>query len=55
MKLLKSYIKEMKIAGRGFYFYVEILVAVLVLMVLMMVVKPWPDGHKDEYIFNNMP
>ena len=54
MKLLKSYLKEMKIASRGFYFYVEILVAVLVLMVLMMVVKPWPDGHKDEYIFNDM-
>ena len=55
MKLLNSYRKELKIAARGFYFYVELLVSVLVLLVLMMVIKPWPDGHMDEYIFNDMP
>ena len=55
MKWWKDYCKELKIASRGFYFYVEMIVAVLVLMVLMMVVKPYPDGHQDEYIFNDMP
>lgn len=54
MKWWKDYCKELKIATRGFYFYVELIVAVLVLMVLMMVVKPYPDGHQDEYIFNDM-
>ena len=54
MKLWKAYCKEMKIASRGFYFYIELIIAVLVLLVLMMVVKPWPDGHQDEYLFNDM-
>ena len=55
VKWWKSYCKELKIASRGFYFYIELIIAVLVLMVLMMVVKPYPDGHQDEYIFNDMP
>lgn len=55
VKWWKAYCKELNIASRGFYFYIELLVAVLVLMVLMMVVKPWPDGHQDEYIYNDMP
>ena len=54
MKLWKAYCKELKIASRGFYFYIELIIAVLVLMVLMMVVKPWPDGHQDEYLYNDM-
>lgn len=55
MKLLDSYQKELKIAARGFYFHVELLVSLLVLAVLLMVVKPWPDGRMDEYIFHDMP
>ena len=55
MKLFKAYKKELKIATRGFYFYIEIAVAVLVLMVLMMVVKEYPDGHQDEYIYYDVP
>ena len=55
MKWWKAYCKELKIASRGFYFYMELIVALLVLMVLMMVVKPWPDGHQDEYLYNDMP
>ena len=54
MKLMRSYAKELKLASRSFYFYVELAVAVVVLMVLMMVVKPYPDGHNDEYIWNDM-
>ena len=55
MKWWNAYCKELTIAARGFYFYIELIIAVLVLMVLMMVVKPYPDGHQDEYIFNDMP
>ena len=55
MKWWNAYCKELKIAARGFYFYIELIIAVLVLMVLLMVVKPYPDGHQDEYIFNDMP
>lgn len=55
VKWWKAYCKELKIASRGFYFYIELIVALLVLMVLMMVVKPWPDGHQDEYLYNDMP
>lgn len=55
MKFLSSYLKELKIAARGFYFYVELFVSILVLLVLFMVVKPWPDHHMDEYIYNDIP
>ena len=35
MKLLSSYLKEMKIAARGFYFYIEIVIALIILVILL--------------------
>lgn len=49
MKLWNNYKKEMKIASRGFYFYVEIIVAVIVLAVLLMVV-PAESQHKIKEV-----
>ena len=34
MKLLSNYLKEMKLAARGFYFYIEIAMAVVLLLIL---------------------
>lgn len=55
MKLFSSYLKEMKIAFRGFYFYIEILVAVLLLLVIIFTINPDPDGKAVEYLYYDMP
>lgn len=54
MKLWSSYIKEMKIAGRGFYFYIEILIAILMLIVLLFVIKENPVSQKEEFLYYDM-
>lgn len=55
MKLLSSYLKEMKIASRGFYFYIEIFIAIIMLLVILVVINPNPDGKMEEYLYNDMP
>lgn len=55
MKLLSSYMKEMKIASRGFYFYIEIFVALLLLGVIVFLVNPNPEGKVEEYLYYDMP
>jgi len=55
MKLLSSYVKEMTIAFRGFYFYIEIFVAVVILVVLLAAVKENPESSRKEYLFYDMP
>jgi hypothetical protein len=54
MKLFSTYVKEMKIASRGFYFYIEIFVAFIALIILMFAVKENPDSKVEEYIFYDM-
>lgn len=55
MKLFSTYIKEMKIASRGFYFYIEIFVAVVALIILLVAVNENPDGKAKEYLHYDMP
>ena len=55
MKLWSTYIKEMKIASRGFYFYIEIVIAVIALVILLVVVQENPDGKSEEYLYNDIP
>ena len=38
MKLWSNYSKEMKIASRGFYFYMEIVMAAILLVVILLLV-----------------
>jgi len=54
MKLLSSYIKEMKIAGRGFYFYIEIFVAVVMLFVLLFLVNENPVSRQKQFMYYDM-
>lgn len=54
MKLWSNYIKEMKIAARGFYFYMEIIVALVVLVLLIFVISPKPGVSVKEIIFMDM-
>jgi len=54
MKLLSNYIKEMKIAARGYYFYVEIVMAVILLVILLFISETTTSGKK-EFVYNDMP
>jgi len=55
MKLLSNYLKEMKIAARGFYFYIEIAMAVILLGILLFVVSETSTSNSKQFIYNDMP
>lgn len=55
MKLLSNYLKEMKIAARGFYFYIEIGMAVLILAILLLFVSEESTSDRKQFIYNDMP
>lgn len=55
MKLLNNYLKEMKIAARGFYFYVEIIMAIIILVILLFGVKEYPVSKTKEFLYYDMP
>lgn len=55
MKLFSSFVKELKIASRGFYFYIEIFMAVLILVVFLFVVPDNFNSKTSEYIYLDMP
>ena len=55
MKLLSNYIKEMKIAARGFYFYIEIAMAVVLLAVLLFAISETSTSNRKQFIYNDMP
>lgn len=54
MKLLSTYFKEMKIASRGFYFYIEIFVAILLVIIVFVAIKENPDSKAKEYLYYEM-
>ncbi|NLC54488.1 MAG: ABC transporter permease [Erysipelothrix sp.] len=55
MKLFSSFVKELKLASRGFYFYIEIFMAVLILVVFLFVVPDNFENKQSEYIYLDMP
>lgn len=55
MKLLSSYFKEMKIAFRGFYFYIEVFMAVVLLVILLFAVSEKPVSKAKEFLYYDMP
>jgi len=55
MKIFSSYIKEIKIAARGFYFYMEILMAVILLIIILFAIKDNPVSNSKEFLFYDMP
>lgn len=54
MKLYSSFIKELKIASRGFYFYIEIFVALLLLAVFLLFVPDNFNKKSSEYLYLDM-
>jgi len=55
MKLLSNYLKEMKIAARGFYFYIEIAMAIILLAILLLAVSETSTSNREQFIYNDMP
>ncbi len=55
MKLISSYIKELIIAARGFYFYIEVGFSVLVLIILLFAVSENPASNEKEYLSSTLP
>ncbi len=55
MKLWDNYKKELKIASRGFYFYMEILTAVILLAALLLFVPAEPTSVSEELLFVDGP
>ena len=55
MKLFSSFVKELKIASRGFYFYIEIFMAVLILAIFLFVVPDNFNYKSAEYLYLDMP
>lgn len=45
----------MKIAARGFYFYIEIGMAVLLLAILLLVVSETSTSSSKQFVYNDMP
>ncbi|MFC1911566.1 ABC transporter permease [Chloroflexota bacterium] len=55
MKLLSNYLKEMKIAARGFYFYIEIAMAVVLMAILLLLVSETSTSSRKQFIYSDMP
>jgi len=55
MKLWHSFTKELKLASRGYYFYIEFVVAIILLAILLTVVPEEFGGKKTEYLHLNLP
>lgn len=55
MKLFSSFVKELKLASRSFYFYIELLMAAIILSVFLFLVPENFNNQSAEYIYLDMP
>ncbi|MDD5018688.1 MAG: hypothetical protein PHO15_11390, partial [Eubacteriales bacterium] len=55
MKLLSSFKKELILATRSFYFYIEVFFALVLLAVLMFAIPEHSSMTQTEYIYLDMP
>ena len=55
MKLWYSFTKELKLASKGFYFYVEIIMAILMLVILLVLIPENFVTVQEEYLHLTMP
>ncbi|WBW95637.1 ABC transporter permease [Oceanirhabdus sp. W0125-5] len=55
MKLWHSFIKELKLSSRGFYFYVELFMAIILLVVLLFVIPKEFVSKSSEYLYFDLP
>lgn len=55
MKLWHSFVKELILSSRSFYFYVELLMAAIMLFLLLFVIPETFDNKPDEYLYWDIP
>ncbi|MBN2557420.1 MAG: ABC transporter permease [Clostridia bacterium] len=55
MKLWYSFLKELQLSSKGFYFYIEILMALIMLVVVLFVIPENFDKRSTEYIYVGLP
>ncbi|MEN8906115.1 MAG: ABC transporter permease [Clostridiales bacterium] len=55
MKLWHSYLKELKLSSKGFYFYMEIFMMVVILVLLLFVIPENMTTTSEEYLSLDMP
>lgn len=55
MKLWHSFVKELILSSRSFYFYIEILMAGILLFLLLFVIPETFNTKTDEYIYLDVP
>lgn len=55
MKLWYSYLKELKLSSKGFYFYIEILMTLIILFVLLFVIPENMTSSAEEFIYFDLP
>jgi len=55
MKLWHSFIKELKLSSKSFYFYVEVAMACLLLFILLFVVPEEFSSRVTEYVYWDIP
>lgn len=55
MKLWYSYLKELKLSSKGFYFYIEVMMTVIILVILLFVIPEDMSTTQEEYITLDLP
>jgi len=55
MKLWHSFTKELMLASRSFYFYIEVVMAGIFLFLLLFAIPENFDSRHDEYLFYDIP
>lgn len=55
MKLWHSFTKELLLASRSFYFYIEVVMAGMFLFLLLFVIPENFDSRRDEYLYYDVP
>ena len=51
MKVFSLCEKELKIASRGFYFYIEVVMAVIILAVMLLFIPEEPNSAEKEFVY----
>ena len=55
MKLWYSYLKELKLSSKGFYFYIEIIMTLIILVLLLFVIPENYSPTEEEYLSLDLP
>jgi ABC-2 type transport system permease protein len=55
MKLWSSFVKELTIASRGSYFYIEVAMVFIMLLLLLFVVPEQFESKENEYLYLDFP